>query len=274
MTLALERADTSSKNDKAAEIRSLYRECWDFAFRNWSPYQSEATDDLAYFLGSQWNPQDRAFLQSQRRNALVFNKIRRIIKMVTGFERKSRHSLIAQPVENADEFTADQLSAVLLWVANHANLHHTMSDAFEGALKTGMNLVSLALDFTDDPIHGDLKYFRIPYNAFLLDPRFTRRDLQDCEFILQRRQMSRDAVKALLPFKSEQIDDLPAGNMDDRFPFMQRFSDTFQKEVLRYDEFWLRKFKDVKVLIDQETGEMIQLPLDRDWETIVHVTGG
>jgi hypothetical protein len=243
---------------KEAEMLSLYRESYDFAWRNWSPWLTEATDDLGFYLGSQWNAQDRAFLKSQKRNALTFNKIRRVVKMVSGYERKTRHSLIAQPVENSDQQTADQLSAMLLWQLNREQMAHTMSDAFEGALKTGINLVELGLSFADDPINGDIQISRVPYNALLLDPRFTRRDLRDCEYVLQRRKLSREAVKALLPFAADEIDGLPITDDDNKYPYMQNYADGRDKGIMQYDQFWLRKFKDVKVLLDQQTGETIE----------------
>jgi hypothetical protein len=268
MTQALTEDHSSRISDqKSHDVLSLYNECHEFAFRNWSGFIDEASKDLAMYLGDQWNPQDRAFLRSQKRNALTFNKVRRIIKMVTGFERKSRHSLIAQPVENSDEITANQLTEILLWQMNNQNMGHTMSDVFEGAIKTGINLAELSMNYSDDPVNGDINLTRIPYNAFLLDPRFSKRDLSDCEYILQRRKLSREACMALLPFAREEIRDLHASGEDEKFPYMQNYSDTRRKTVLRYDEFWLRKFKDVKVLVDRETGETKQLnekEIDRD----------
>ena len=244
---------------KEVEMQSLFKECYDFSYRNWAPWLTQATDDLGFVLGNQWSAGDRAFLRSQKRNVLTFNKTRRIIKMVTGYERKSRHSLIASPVEGSDEKTASQMSALMLYIMNAQEMHHTMSDAFEGALKCGINLVELSLSFEDDPVNGDILMSRVPYNAVLIDPRFTKRDLKDAEYIVQRQQLDREAVKALLPFAADEIEMLPQGDRDDKFPFMQSYADSRQKEVMMYDQFWVRKFKDVKMLLDRETGQTIEL---------------
>lgn len=250
--------DNLNNFGKESEIKALFDECWDFSFRNWSPWLQASTEDMAAFLGAQWNPQDKSFLRMQKRNALVFNKIRRVIKMVTGFERKSRHSLIAQPIEGGDEESAEALSNVLIWLMQHENISHTMSDCFEAALKTSANLASIGIDFNEDMINGDLKLHRVPYNAFLLDPRFTRRDLKDCEYIMQRRQVSREGAKALLPFRADEIDNLPTGDSDDRFPYMQQYADTRSKDIMRYDEFYIRKFKEVEMFVDRETGQTLE----------------
>ncbi len=254
---------SQTKFNEESEKLKLYRECHDLAFRSWSPFLQEAAKDLACFLGDQWATQDKEYLRSQGRNALVFNRVRRNVKMVAGKERNSRHSWVAQPVEGSDEEAASVLTAAMLWAANADEMPNTQSDAFEGALKTGINLLELSMDYSQDPVFGDIKLARVPYNAFLLDPRFSKRDLSDCEFVLKRRLLSRDAAKALLPFRADDIDLLQAKGADGKFMGMQQFAVGKEKSTLKYDEFWLRKFKTVKVLIDEETGDMREVDMSQ-----------
>lgn len=246
---------------KESEIRSLFNECYDFANRNWSEYQQQAAIDLSFFLGDQWDSHDIESLKRQRRNVLVFNKVRRNIKMVTGYERRTRMSLIAQPIGDEDQFICSQINKVLLWAQTKDRTYATLSDSFEAMLKTGLNLVDLRIDYSEDSLSGNIITERVPYNGVLLDPRFTRRDLKDCEYILRRRQMSRDAVKAVLPFAADEIEDLPMSDNDGKFPYMTKFGDNRNKEVMRYDEFWERDYKMKKVLIDQNTGESRELDI-------------
>jgi len=251
-----------SFNEEAEKFK-LYQECHNFAYRSWSPFLAEAADDLRCYLGDQWDPQDKEFLKRQGRNALVFNRVRRNVKMVSGKERNSRHSWIAQPIEGSDEEAASTLTAAMLWLASSAEMPNTMSDAFESCLKTGINLLELSIDYSEDPVNGDIKLGRIPYNAFLLDPRFMKRDLSDCEFVLQRQMLSRDAVKALLPFRADDIDKISPKGADGKFSGMQQFPAGRDKMTLRYDQMWTRKFKTVKALIDRETGEMREFDMSK-----------
>ncbi len=136
-------------------------------------------------------------------------------------------------------------------------MHATMSDAFEGCLKTGINLVQLSVDYRDDPFDGDIKLARIPYNQFLLDPRFTKRDLSDCEFILQRQLLSREVVKSLLPQRSEDIDRLGGTTRDGKFNNIADVTFVGSQRALRYDEFWRRTYKEIKQLVNRETGQIV-----------------
>jgi hypothetical protein len=256
MSALIENQQNSGRFNEESEKFKLFQECHNLAFRSWAPFLQEAGKDLQFYLGDQWAGQDKAHLKEQGRNALVFNRIRRNIKMVAGKERDSRHSWIAQPTENSDQETASILTAALLWASQADEMANTMSDAFEGALKTGINLLELSIDHHDDPIYGDIRLSRVPYNAFLLDPRFTKRDLSDCEFVLQRRLLSKDAVKALLPFRADDIENISGKGADGKFSGMQQFASGSAKQTMKYDQFWLRKFRDAKVLIDRDTGEM------------------
>ena len=176
--------DESQNESKRVEIIEARNECYNQAIRSWGPWIQEASKDMAFFLGDQWTSQERQNLRMQGRAALVFNKVRRIVKLIEGYERKTRISLIASAVENSDEKTADQITAMLLWQMNTGNFHMTMSDCFAGALKTGMNLAYMSMDYEKDPLSGDVRLDRLAHNSFLLDPRLQRRDLKDCELSL------------------------------------------------------------------------------------------
>lgn len=242
----------NESSEKLAEFRS----CHDLAFSSWSPFLIEAAKDHRFCLGDQWSGSEKEQLAQQGRSALVFNRVRRNIKMVSGYERRTRHSLIAMPVENQDDATSSLLTSAMLWSSNYDNMSNTMSNAFEGALKTGINLLELSMDYSDDLINGEIRMNRIPYNAVLLDPRFTKRDLSDCEYILHRRMLSKSAAKKLLPFRADEIDKINAKGSDGQFSGMHQYAQGKDKGVLKYDEFWQRKTKQVKVLVDTDTGEV------------------
>jgi len=80
-------------------------------------------------------------LPANRRRQSTFNRIRRVVNMIDGHQRRNRKSTIVVPVENGDQVTADQFSKILLWVHNQESVLETISDSFHGALVTGMNLL-------------------------------------------------------------------------------------------------------------------------------------
>ena len=150
------------------EFDNLYTD----AYYAWNSFYPEAETDLRFFLGDQWNEKEKRQLFQEGRNAFVFNRVRRNINMITGYQRKHRLSSVVTPIENSDQKTADQLSQLLLHVMNYGDGYRIISDCFGGALKTGWNLMNVWMDYREDPINGDIKFGREPYNGFIVDPYF------------------------------------------------------------------------------------------------------
>ena len=241
--------------DTDANTKKEFDEAYEQAFRYWQPYFVEAKNDIKFSLGDQWTSQDKAYLEQQRRNALVFDKVRRVLRSISGYQRKNRLALKVDPVEGSDELTAAQLSAVILWVMQYQNGYHTMSNAFtQGPLKTGINLVNFYLDYSDDPVHGDICFRRTPYNKFLLDPNFSELDFTDLQYLLRREYLSRDSAKSLLPKRASEIEKLHPRGRDLKYPYFYPSKDIQKENLMAYDEFWVREFKKVTVLLDPATG--------------------
>src|SRR5277367_1716026 len=74
-------------------------------------FWGEADTDTRFHAGDQtlWNDL-YGNLPSNRRRQFNFNRIRRVINMISGHQRRTRKSTIVTPVLNADERTADQFS--------------------------------------------------------------------------------------------------------------------------------------------------------------------
>jgi hypothetical protein len=197
-------------------------------------------------------------LPSFQRKQFNFNRIRRIINMVTGHQRRNRKSTVVMPIEGADEHTADQFSSLMTWVADTTNMYHTLSGAFEGALTTGMNLLSLWMDYRNDPLNGDVRIDNLSYNGFMIDQFFTKQDLSDCNFIWTRKYLSRVQASSLFPARKDEIEGMSGGQKDDKFDFLPENFNIRNPDLLSYDEFWYLDYRKQKVVVDTESGDMIE----------------
>jgi hypothetical protein len=239
-----------------------YNETYNNFIVIWDKWIKQADNDMRFSLGDQWSSSEKGYLKNKRRNAFVFNKIKRVIKIISGYQRKNRLSYKVDPNENSDTQDASIWSQTLQYVMRHSRGYNVMSEAFEqGTLKTGLNLVEPWLDFSTDPLNGELKYTRIPHNRFLLHPSFTRRDLSDCPEILRREWITRSAAKSILPFFAGQIDKLkpetrPA--QDNKYITSNFNENLLHQDLLRYDEHWVRVSKPITVFFDTTNGRMFK----------------
>ena len=250
---------------------SQFNEFFNDAYRSMSPFFAEAQKDLLAYSGDNWTTQEKTQLMRQRRMILELNKIRRIINLYSGYERENRTSTVIFPQEANDQLTADQFSEVMLAVYNKAQSEYIFSEAFEHSLKTGLAIVGMYLDYTNDKVNGDIMFYWKPFNSIILDPYFTKRDLSDCDQAGTRDLLGRNRVKALLPnVPAEIIDDLPTGIRDNKFQYLGNYrqynSQYISKHLLTYDQHWVRDTKEEKFIVDQETGESEQFEGDAEAE--------
>lgn len=206
-----------------------------------------------------------ASLPANRRRQFNFNRIRPIINMIGGYQRRNRKSTIVTPIENGDDETADQFSKVLMWCEQQEGVLETISESFHGALVTGMNLLQVWVDYRTDPIAGNIKVDNCSYNSFLIDPFFRKADLSDCNGIWRRSFVKKQQACSLMPQHKELILSLSGeSNRDGKFQFMPETYDFSMNNLLTYDEFYYRDFREQKMVVDTETGESMEWKGEKD----------
>lgn len=237
-------------------IVANYDDAYNKAYYAWDAFFPLAERDLRFYLGDQWDEQEKRALFEEGRSTFVFNRIRPNINMVTGYQRKHRLSSVAVPIENSDQLTADQYTKLLLYAFQYGDAYETISDCFAGGLITGWNMLSLWMDYRDDPINGDLKFTREPYNAFITDPYFFRKDLSDCSYLCRRKYLSLAQAQSLLPGQERELATLLhiGWERDDKFTWLPYQRLPNGENMLAYDEFWVQGFEEVEYTLDVVTG--------------------
>ncbi len=225
--------------------------------------------DTRFFCGDQTLWTDLyGNLPANRRRQYTFNRIRRVINMISGHQRRNRKSTIVTPEENSDSHTADQFSKVMLWCNNQANTLELISDAFQGSLVTGMNFLQVWLDYRSDPVSGNIRIDHLPYNAFCVDPYFKKKDMSDCNAIWKRSYVTKREAISLLPNNTEELlglvsNDTGSGR-DGKFQFLAESYNYGYKNLLTYDEYYYRDYRTQKMLVDSQTGETMEWRFDNE----------
>lgn len=226
-------------------------------------FWAEADTDTRFEVGDQTLWSDLyGNLPANRRRQFNFNRIRRVIEMISGYQRRNRKSTVVTPVENGDAITADQFTKIMLWLHNQEGVLETISESFHGALVTGMNLMEVWVDYRQDPISGNIRVDNCAYNSFLIDPFFRKQDLSDCNYVWKRSFLTKRECISLLPDYAEEIlglwgNDNGTGR-DGKFQFMPESYGYSYKNLLTYDQFYYRDYRTQKMLVDTKTGELME----------------
>jgi len=199
-------------------------------------FWEEADIDTRFEAGDQslWTDM-YGLIPNNRRRQFNFNRIRRVVNMISGWQRRNRKSTIVTPVLD------------------------TVSEAFHGSLVTGMNLLQVWVDYRADPVSGSIRVDNCAHNAFLIDPYFRKKDLSDCNGIWRRSYLNRREVLSLLPDHYDRVMALPAkDDRDGKFNYMPESYNAGPKNLLAYDEFYYRDYRSQKMLVDTVTGETME----------------
>jgi len=222
-------------------------------------YWLEGTKDVRFKVGDQnlWNELYVSYPVFQRKK-FNFNRIRRLINMIAGHQRRNRKTTMVLPIEGSDENTSDQFSKILNWIYSSSNFYHTISEAFEGALTTGMNLLSVWMDYRNDPINGEFRFDNLSYNGFMLDQFFRKYDLSDCNFVWTRKYLSHEQAVSLMPQRKNEIMQMTGSKKDDKFIFEPENFSINNSNLLSYDEYWHLDYRDAILLVDNQSGETME----------------
>jgi len=235
-----------------SKMKDFHSEHYDKNQEFW--YQAEL--DSRFFSGDQtvWNEVYQN-VPIKRRNVFSFNRIRRIIEMISGHQRRNRMSTVVIPVENGDQETADQYSKIFSHIHRKEHALETISSAFSDALTTGFSLLHLWNDYRSDPVSGSLKIDNLSFNSFLIDPYFKKADLSDCNSLWKRSYLTKNQAISLLPDKKGMIEEVSDHTTENLFTFMPEHGKVDKKGLLAYDEYYYLDSRKQKLLIDTQTGE-------------------
>lgn len=223
-------------------------------------WNSEATTDLRFYLSDQWDDKDAAALRKKGVPVLNLNYIKKTIDLVAGYQRQNRSDLKFYPIENGDSLVAEMISRISMWVMKNNHSRFYISDAFKDAIITGVGWIYPEIDYSRDPLNGDVMIKReSPFNI-LFDPYLTNHDLSDCSYIIRHKLVNKKIAKNLWPDKKEEIDALGSAVKDQSFRQDPDVPSDSGNMVLVW-EYWYRctEKKEYAIL---ETGEL--LPVDEE----------
>jgi hypothetical protein len=222
--------------------------------------QAEMDTQMAVGEQNYMNSMYNVNYRNQRQ--LQFPKIPRVINMVGGYQRKNRHVMLCDPVENSDAETADQLNAALFHATSQDNTYEKISQCFDGSNTVGLNMLKCYMDYREDPENGSICTSRIPYNAFVMDPYWKDATLSDCDWVWERHYFSAKQIIALYPKLKKDLPSMQRQQsiQDGRFMYMPENRQMYDNNLYAYDEYWTRDYKTTKKLLDIKTGEVVDMP--------------
>lgn len=174
----------------------------------YSDWVVEAKEDIAFSNGDQWKAEERQKLEQQGRPVLTFNKIKPIIKLLTGHLLQNSARLQVSPEGGEDQKFSEVMDKLIDFIDEESHLEFNLGYLFAGGEKAGRAWVEFYIDYSEDPIFGQLRaLYQGPFKI-MPDPRGTEYDLSDRQYCFKIIKKRKAELKELYPKAADKIDQL------------------------------------------------------------------
>lgn len=246
-------------------------------------------EDFKFEQGEQWDQSDVSELNKAGVQALTINKIRPIIKLITGIERQSRSDFKAFPEGGEDELTSEIVSRLLKNLSKNSKVDIKHSEQFKYGCIGGLSFIEPYVDYSNDLINGDLKWKRISARDVYFDPDFKEYDLSDCKYIIKvTKDLSQDDLIGLFPEKEKKIKKMSGSKIDvnnlsdgeisrdtDDYPVTQEGPEIDFSPVDTYDliDYYYKELKERWYVIIKEKGIIKEFETKEEAENLILQVG-
>lgn len=199
---------------KKPDIDQVYKDL-NRSLSYFSKLFKEIKKDFEFAMGKQWDSADVQTLYNAGVKALTINKIKPMVKLITGIERQSRSDYKAFPEGTEDELLSDISTRLLKNVAKQSRLKHKISEQFKDAMIGGVCYIEPYIDYTQDLVNGEMKFRKVEAKRVLFDPSSEEYDLSDGKYLIKLTLgLSKDDLLMLFPKKKKDIDNIGLGTID------------------------------------------------------------
>jgi hypothetical protein len=213
-------------------VSRVYRDLR-FSADKMSSLRERIKEDFEFELGKQWDADDVQELRKAGVKAITINKIKPIIKLLTGIERQSKTDYRAFPEGAEDSLPAEIVTKLIKNVVKVSSLEIKQSDQFKNGVIGGLCFLEPYIDYSFDMINGEMKFKKVSPLDVYIDPNFREYDLSDSKFLIKVTQdLTKDDLLTLFPNDKKKIEDIGQGKID----FNRLAEGKVLRETFNYDE--------------------------------------
>ena len=172
-------------------------------------------EDFEFVQGKQWEDKDVETLRKQGVKALVINKIKPIIKLITGIERQSKSDFVGFPEGGEDSLVSNIITLLLKNVSKMGDLQTKQSIQFKNGGTGGLAYIEPYIDYSSDLINGILKFKTVSGMDVFPDPDGLEYDMSDHKFNIKiQKDLSKEDLELLFPDDTAKINKIVNGKVD------------------------------------------------------------
>lgn len=235
--------------DRLKDIKDKYSE----SFGTLNPMMTIMLEDYKMAAGQQWSSLDAA--NSRKRNVapMTNNYLHGQVSVLTGIQRQAKTALKCYAEEPNDNFAASIASNLLHHVMRKGRGYSSASLAFKETVTCGLSWLSPYMDFSNDPLNGEVKIVADSLFDIFFDPHGKEPDTSDFMYIVKRKAISKHIAKINFHEFKDEIEDSTSDYKSDYFVL----AESGLKDKCVVKELWERVLENyITVYYMDEMGEL------------------
>jgi hypothetical protein len=212
-------------------------------------FLERAEEDERVALGDQWDSADKEKVKKKGEPALNLNLVGKNCRMVSAQQRQNPMDIVYYPVEGADQAHADVYTATSKWLFVNGQYTAHRNLAFDDTTRTGIGWIAPEMCYDYDPVYGDIILNHESIYSIYPDPYFTKITLEDCDFIIRHKYISKDKAKGLYPDYKKDIDSQSVKSDGIMKPQINTENKVYVTER------WYRDYEEITIVINPVTGQ-------------------
>ncbi len=181
-------------NDTVRFTHQCYRE----ARQHSSDWRTQAPKWYDLVANRQWDEDDIATMEDQKRIPVVINRTARAVNAILGTQISNRQQTQFYPRQLGDAELNEILTGAADWVRDGCDAEDEETDAFEDTTTCGMGWTETHLDFETDA-DGSILIERVDPLEMYWDPRAKKRNLADGRWFMRVVEMPKDEFETRWP---------------------------------------------------------------------------
>lgn len=218
------------------------------SFNKFNPFLINAERDQKVVLGDQLEEKDKEALTAKGRPILNINLVGKGCRMISAQQRQNPMDLVYYPVDGTDQEGADVYTKVNKWLFSNGEYKMARSLAFDDTIDTGIGWISPEMCYDYDPLFGDIILNHESIYSILPDPYMTKMTLEDCDWIVRTKYLTKQKCINLWQDHESEITSLDGGVSNETAkPALA------DKDKLLVSEKWRREFEEILLVFDPLT---------------------
>lgn len=227
--------------DFKAELEDLLdvaKDLFDQAEAGWRDIRIQASEDLAFFHGKQWDEQLVNIAKLKKEPTLQVNRLPQFVKQIENElrQRDMAITVAATDQEGSDE-TANIFTGIIRGIEHRSNAkaHYIHAAGENGALVPGIGYLKVEVDYADNQgFNQDIKITSVKNPMMVIcDPTVLEPDFSDANYWFEFQDYPEKTFKKLFPRAECATSDM--------FPAGARGTSWLGDKTIRVARFWYKE---------------------------------